>query len=554
MLRKGSMVVSTLCTVALLITAVPRDGHAAGFAQRAQEVLTFYAENPSMFSRTDDVTGYAKSGIYHAMAHYATGDIAGGNEITTHIFNNVGGGSMFLVMAGMDCYLRYKQHMPDALKSRIRSFVTGYGEYPFGSTENHHLMSGTGGYLASEEWPDWSKASTVKSACREHLHGFIDKLAKKGIAEYDSPTYLAFDINCMLSLYDHARDPQMKQRAQIGLEILLADMAGEWVGGSWASSTLRTHQFCHDATDGTITGLTGYVYFGGVRMPVQSDGAGVMNAVSTYRLPAVIERMATDRSQPVTHLETHMAWHGARKTTYLDRTYGVFSQYDGNGSLFWSDQMHRAGVVWTSTIVGAKFIVKHPKSGIVGETATNQVMQHEGVLVGVAKESMTGYVPQSGTVLEQREQDGWLFLDGGTVYIAFTSAGGYTWGGTVTVDGVNPRYLIWDHSNWETVYRTFTLGGGTNKGWVIQTANPLDYAGFDAFVNNVLTGGSADISGVGNSNPTMKYTTIDGDRLQITFDGSGGGGGTDRRLVNGTPLDYANWPRMHNPWVHADLY
>lgn len=522
---------------------------------RIDEVLAFYATNPSMFSPTDDPTGYAKSGVYHAMACYETGDIARGNEIATHIFNNPGGASMFLVMAGMDLYCRYNQHMGETLKGKIRSFVTGYGEYPFGSTENHHLMSAAGGYLASEYWPDWGKAASVKISTRDEIYKFVgEKLCPKGIAEYDSPVYLPFDINCLLSLHDHAKDEAMRTRALIGLEVLLADMGSEWVGGCWATSTLRTHEFNHDARDGQISGLTGYVYFGGPGLPAQSDGAGVMAAVSSYRLPRILEIIGTDRSEPFTHKETHMAWHGARKTTYCNKSYGVYSQHDGNGALFWSDQMHRAGVTWQSSKQGGKFIVKHGKNGVVGETAANQVMQHEGVLVGVAKESMTGYVPQTGSIVEQREEEDWLFLDAGSCYIAFTSAGGYSWGGTIEIDGVNKKYLIWDHSNYRASYKTFSLGGG-NKGWVIQTAHPDEFSSFDAFVNAVKNDASVDASGVGNNDPKMKYTTIDGDVLEMTYDGNGGWTRieTDGRKVNGTALDFGNWPRMDNPWVHADL-
>lgn len=525
----------------------------AGFEQRAQEVLQYYGTHESIFSPTDDATGYAKSGVYHAMAAYAIGDTNRGNQITTHIFSSPGGASMFLVMAGMDLYLRYNQYMPGTLKDRIRSFVTSFDGYPFGTTENHKVMSATGAFLACETWPDWSRASSVKSACHAHMVEFIDRLCRWGLAEYDSPTYEVFFVNSLLSLYDHTQDSDLRQRALMGLEVLLADMAGEWVDGVWGASTLRTHKFVGEAADGKISRMVGYIYFGGPAFPAPNDGCAVMCAVTSYRLPQVIEAMGTDRTTPHVHKETAMAWTGARKTTCINHGYAVYSQYDGNQSLFWSDQMHRAGVAWSTVDLGAQFVVKHPKAGLAGESQYNQVLQHEGVLVGVAKESMTGYVPRNGGAREVRESGGWVFVDGGSAYVAFTCHGGYAWGGDVVARGINPTYLVADTSNWTSTYRSFSLNGGSKNGWVVQTAHPSVYAGFDAFVQAVQNNTAPDFSGVGNSDPMVRYTTLDGDALQITYDGRGGGGGTDRRLVNGTPLDYANWPRLDNPWMHSDL-
>jgi hypothetical protein len=305
--------------------------------------------------------------------------------------------------------------------------------------------------------------------------------------------------------------------------------------------------------DGEIAGLTGYLYFGGPALPAQSDGCGIMSAVSSYRIPRIIEIIGTDRSKPYTHRETHMAWSGARKTTFVNDGLAVYSQYDGNGSLFWSDQMHRAGVVWSSDHLGAQFVVKHPKSGLIGETPANQVLQHRGVLLGVAKESMTGYVPLAAALVECREENGWLYLNTGSAYIAFSCKGGFSWGANVTLDGVGAQYLKYDHSNYSVNYRTLSLNGGAKNGWVIQTAASRDFPTFTAFVDKVKGSGRVDFAGVDNADPQVKYTTIDGDNLEITYDGTGGGSGTGRRKVNGVPLNYGAWPRSENPWMKSDV-
>ncbi len=549
MKKFGSIVVALV----LVCVGGVSDVEALGAVEeRAEEVIAFYAENPSMFDRTDDPTGYAKSAVYHAMARYAAGDIEGGNELAAYIFDNPGGASMFLVMAGMDLYLRYGEHMPEDVRESARNFITGYSEYPFGSTENHSAMTAAGGYLAAQTWPDWDQAEEVRESTRESIFELVDNLARRGLAEYDSPIYHTFFVNPLLSVYDHAEDEEMRRRAEIGLDIALADMAPEWVDGAWGASTLRTGNFQTDAQDGYIAALTGYVYFGGRAKPAQNDGCGVMSAVSSYRPPEIIQIMGTDRQEPYVHRETHMAWHGARKTSFVNQTYALFSQYDGNGSLFWSDQMLRSGLVWSSVEPGAKFTVKAPTNNLTGESPNNQVLQHKGVLAGVAKEEMTGFVPESGAVVEQREEDGWLFLNGGAVYIAFTCRDGYDWGESIEVQGVHPQYLTWDDSNWTEEYGTFTFGGGAT-GWVIQTAHPDEFDGFDAFVNAVLEGPGAVFSEHEEGEPSTVYEDLDGNVLEITFDGRGGGDGTDRRLVNGEPLDYAAWPRFDNPWMQGEV-
>ncbi len=516
------------------------------FKERSQKLIEFYASNTINRSKEEDPTGYVKSAIYTAMARYASGDIEKANKLADYIYNNPARASMFLVMGGMDLYMRYNKHMSDETKKKARKYITGYDDYTGGSTENHHLMFATGGYLASEEWQDWERSENVNKKTKKYIMKFVDNIAKYGMKEHDSPTYHIFYVNCMLSLYDHASDQEIKNKAKIGLEILIADMAAEWLKGNWCSSTLRTYYFTYNPYVSELSGLLGWLYWGGCEMPPQSDGIAIMSAVSSYRLPDVLKKIGKDRSFAYTHRESHDLLPdsqlnkpaGFRKYNYMNKEFSLFSQYDGNGSLGWHDQMQRWGLVWVSEYPQNTFLLKHPVSWIRGDTANNQVLQHKNVLVGVSCEDMEGYLPLRKHLKDEIIESKNIFIDTGSVYFAFQSINEFEW-----EDNIKVR---------NNEYRKIKLPEG-NNGWIVEVYLADEIKNLQEFSKKIKQKTVIDGSGITKNKPELKYKDLSGNQLEIKFDDNKEKKGTRLRKINGKPIKYEKWPRVENPWMNAEV-
>jgi len=511
------------------------------FDDRAQELIRYHATHDPKYDRESDPTGYVKSGVYTAMALYASGDTEAANRMADDLFTNPHSASMFLAMAGMDLYFRYGDVMPDELKDKARRFITSFDDYTGGTTENHGIMFATAGYLAAQEWPDWEQADAVREETQAHLLEFIDEMTQHGITEHDSPIYHIFFVNSLLALHDHATNPEMQQKSAVGLELLLTTMAPEWLDGYWATSTLRTATFNHDPRRRlSITGPLGWLYWGGTVRPLTEDGAVVMSAVSDYRLPEVLQYIGQDRRRPYVHRETHGRTFNRedkyRKYTYMDRDYAMYSQFDGNGDLAWHDQLQRMGIVWVSDFPGSTFVIKHPVDDRGrGDTKDGQVLQHERSLIGVYRDTLDGYLPNTDAVVEQIEEDGWLFVHGGTVLIGAKVINGYTWEDPLDVIG--------------TEFKRFHSEADRN-GVVIQTAAVEDFSGdsprtvLEGFANAVKSQTEIDASEVDSNRPKLRFVDLAGNVLEMEFSGD--------RTINGQVVDYLDWPLFENPWMVSE--
>ncbi len=154
----------------------------------------------------------------------------------------------------------------------------------------------------------------------------------------------------MLVLYDFAADPVMKRKAQMMLDLLLADFAAEHLNGNYGGGHSR------DYPDDIINPLSApaarvaWLYFGQpkdeqwdeTRFRPRHRGSWetVFGALSSYRLPEIIYQMATDRSRPYVQTETKRVRNIIRfgdvknppvyKYTYMTQDYALGSLQGGN--------------------------------------------------------------------------------------------------------------------------------------------------------------------------------------------------------------------------------
>ncbi|TNJ66407.1 hypothetical protein FE784_10545 [Paenibacillus hemerocallicola] len=575
------------------------DGQDEAFAARGRLLLEQTIRCPVP---DDDVP---RRRMFHAIARLGLGtetDTALKHIAETN--DDPGNAAMFFRHANIDAMLRFGHLYDGTLSGKVKESMTAADHYSLqGGTENHRIMNAVAGFLTGQVWPDWERAADVRSRCAEYLGRYFTRITHYGQGEFDSTTYSVFYINTLATLYDFSLDPQLRRKAGMTIDWLLANTAGDWLNGIFTGAHSRDYHPTETITN-AAAGTTGaWLYFGG-REPDFPSGEchyAVINALSAYRAPAGIVRLAQDRDAPFEHRETHdvigtgettndnhrtndvagadvrikgygyVSRAGVYKYNYVAKGFTLGSMADGKqGDVVMTGQTRRWSLDWDSAQPSSVLFFNHPFPDFgraeeryvekwIGSSPYEQVVQAKGALVSlvnIPSGETYQYGPRdpfpsdrdpyidgfiSGTAILQLAEDasGWLFAHGGSVLIAVRPLRPYRW----LEDGSGHRRL---------------RSEGLKNGVVVEAADPAGFAeredaGLDEqaairavlerFRGQVLLRTRLDDSAIAEAAPTVAYTSLSGDVLRITYDGE--------RTVNGEPVRFERWPLIGNPFLHS---
>jgi hypothetical protein len=554
------------CIMLFVFGLVVMNVNASGFEERRRYILDYYsrAYPNEHYWGDDDI----KTAMGFALARLETG-----KEVTRALdmidrMQDVPF-DMFDRHQNIDAYFRFSSVYPETLKEKVKKTMTDYDYSVDGSTENHKLMFKTAGYLTALAFPDWKNADATMEHCRSGLLKIMNETVHYGIKEYDSPTYGTFYITCLLSLYDHCTDPDFKKRVRMALEWHLLNMAPEWMNGYFISSSLREYYFACSPWMQSPYPLIGWLFFGGGPDPaleqayengeliINNEGFfSVLVALTSYRIPEIIRQIASDRTRAYVHKESHdmtpfsqlnYPW-GFRKYTYINKTYGLASQWDGL-SLGWSGQMRRWKLVWESEAPASTFFLTHPcyyegsAERLFGATPREQVLQHKGTLLAMYKiESgepypyVTGVVPVDAIRQIKEDKSGWIFFDGGSVLFAIKFFHPYIWSEEKEFRGVIHKILRCDQRSTAVVVETalpeaYPASGGKTSLELFER-DILNKTGLDYIVRDV-------------EYREAVYKSLHGDTLKIVYNYG--------RFINGEQVDYDNWSLYSNSWMEQSV-
>jgi hypothetical protein len=305
---------------------------------------------------------------------------------------------------------------------------------------------------------------------------------------------------------------------------------------------------------------------------------------------------ATERDRPYVH---RSRFDGVNhfQTSFIDRTYGVFStalthpptgrkssiwgQTYPYGVMFDQPDTTKASICWmTVPTCDDKPLTNHTQ-GI--DSRFCEYLQREGALLLVANDltnpkllpeiradvkghrqfsletrSILGYVPDGCLALiDDATTDGRIFLDYGSVLIAFTASKPFSW---------KPRGGLFSGGGLSKQDSEFRIAAD-DAALALEAAHPDEFpaaspaerlAAFKRAIvaKTKLTLGTAELPGepVKGQDPATpvpprtvaKATYIDrfGHVLDKTFQGLA--------KIDDQDVDYASWPLVDNPWIHQD--
>lgn len=482
-------------------------------------------------------------------------------------------GDMFWMYPFITVTFAGREMLPAETKAQMRDLWRTYHPYR-GDTENHWAMYYTAMYLITQMYPNaagdtWfnGKTSTENfQEAEEYLVSWMDLTTTIGQGEYDSPDYFGVYIVPMAQLYAWADDPEMRLRAGMMLEWLVADFAVESLDGIYTGAHSRTYPDpVKNQWPTSSTGVS-WLLFGDTDF--YARGESTILALSGWRPPEILHHIATDRSAPYQHREAKRTRHRMRfsdvrnapvyKTTYMRSEYSVGSS---QGGLLQPIQQHTWDVTWavpepqdahntlftvhpyssweelgmyfswftgwlTEGVVRSKTTYDSPDKW-TGGSPHEKVFQHEDAVIAlydIPEETrfphINGYFSRD---LEDLTEDpsGWIFARGGDALIGYYPLAPYVW--ETEEDGTR---------------RLFSTS--LKNGAVVQVAPASHFGDLDGFRRAVV---ELPIEVSMSPEPSVNFVSLQGHRLSFSY--------SQTPTVDGLALDYAGWPLFDGPFMRS---
>lgn len=525
---------------------------------RIDSILTF-------FSRGDVGTDYAAAlaRIYDPLARQSGVDML----------------RSLLAMASVNPIDRFRMtatllhgwtHIPDSLRQRMQD-IWSYAPVTL-EAEHDEVIFHTSLLLSAERFPRAQRWFNGRSTdeniayARTALIAWMDATVREGQQEFDSPTYGSLFITSMLLLRQFAAEAPMRTRADLMLQWLLADYFHEYQGGQFGGAHAREEMYSALQPMGSEMSALAWLYIGdGAQLYAREQ---IFAALSDFRPDSVLIRLATMKNQPFLAREVKRSQRRIRgdsvavrpvvKQTWIDPLYMVGSM---RGGLVQVREQHTWDITWsadgTSTTLfsmhpyaeaaaAAEFLPHAPERAlrsiavvdpfyktmtkVTGGSPFEDVYQHRNTIVALydvpmevrSFPVMVGYLPLDVEAFDvDTAKSGWITINAGDVYL-----------------GVYPlrRGHLFDQG---PARRIFSPAG---RNGMIAFAVGRNAAGEYARFRDRVRKLTVDTSAL-ESAARVRFTTIDGDRLECTF----GRGMT----VNGKAQAYETDMLFDSAWLSS---
>lgn len=449
-----------------------------------------------------------------------------------------------------------------------------------GDTENHWIMYYTTLYLMAQYWPElpaeeWytgkSSEENMQEA-RDYIVWWMDITTTIGQGEYDCTHYIGEYLKPMFQLAAWAEDPEMRIRGQMMIDYILADFAIDTLDGIYVGAHARTDDTPVLEKHNGLSSMFAWLFFGNTPRSRSRTSWSIYVAANAhyYEVPEVLYKIATDRDGPYLSRElkrTRERWRNSEerfkrvyKTTYVHPDYAVGSD---QGGLLQPIQQHSWDLTWAvddprgvhNTIFSlnphysdlelqmyfteyAHFMAEAVNNQgkptytsaetFLGGSPYEQVFQEDDVVIalynipeGANHEHINGFFSKDLSRLEE-DESGWIFVQGGDVYIAYYPLAPYDW---------EPL-----ENGGKRLFSPFRMNGT-----ILQPASKEDFPSWETFKDAVR---SRELIIDREDGPKVYYETLTGKAIQVQFG--------EEPLVNGEPVDFENWPLFESPYLEAE--
>ncbi|MCL4539716.1 MAG: hypothetical protein M1469_04530 [Bacteroidetes bacterium] len=479
-------------------------------------------------------------------------------------------GDMFWMVAVMDMYLHGKNDMSPAVKEAIRNAWKTYTPYR-GDTENHWLQYHSMLFLASEQWPnlpgsDWYNGRSSKTNLRDSknfLLAWMKETTTIGSGEFDSPDYFPEYFNPLVLLAEYAKDPEIKQMANMMCDYYLAEFATESLDGQFVGGYSRVYEPAVYEPSRSNVNAYAYLYFD--QGAAIHSGWVTIAALSNYRPPKIIYDIAHDRSKPYVNTSIKRVRNNIRygkernpkvfKYDYIDSDYAIGSI---QGGFLQPIQQHTWGLFFThgfpftevfsiepywsglelgtffpeeretmiASVIDSKGTYNKPNKW-TGSSPFERTFQHKNTLIvlyniapGTNTEYVDGFFPKALDTLIS-DWHGWIVGKAGTAYFGWYPLQPYEWMNEGTY----------------TELRSYH----PQNGLVLEARDKSQVGSFDHFLSLLKNHKpSADLN---PKHVAVTYRTLNGKEMHFVF--------PDVRELNGKKVNMMDYRYYKGPFLNS---
>lgn len=495
--------------------------------------------------------------------------------------NNLRLVDFFRLWPAMDCYVRNKDKLDEKSKADFKKLMTGINFYAYSTTANLNMMMWTARHLGEQEWGADAFVPLVRDST-SHYHSdpdipFRDRLLEKladiartGGPEYASRDYGTGNFAPILTLAQLSKDPEIRRRAMIAHESVLARYAAVWLRGSLIITSGRSYPDMFDDPEGFTCYL--WVFLGGDL--ISSDkpitpATPMFNVVGPcldaaflgQEVPDILQKIARNRDHPYEAHNRFEERSSSRQISWVDQSYGVFSEaFHTNPHPF--PQTYPPGVRWIDRNTEHHTILwltvplldqegqsraSHPHGF---NLAAQTTFQHGGTILYVINTEPKGkkveypyglcYVPGGALALVDESRDaGRVFLHYPGVLIAISSTKPFAWDRKAPVRMPNSATpLPADDSEFRIEGPTFAAAIETAP--ATEFPETLPEQRLAAFRKAVIAKSKVELL----TEPALagRYTCRDCAVLQRQFAGPA--------ELDGKSVDFDHWPLAGSPFVN----
>lgn len=485
-------------------------------------------------------------------------------------------------------YFAFGPKLPkDITDSMVFEVTNFFGQLRSGGTENHAWMHRTSGYLWAEHLPAVGSAKVPDSDktnlqwTRDWLRTEVRKWYTVGQGEYDSSTYIAFNLAAWSNVYDYTSDAKMKDLARAALDWEAAAMALKYFHGCNLGPEARGFA---DSAVTTITDWAGWLWWDGSARPIRpanpdlGDGDGQRNlkdadisihaticlAMSQYRPHPVIRNIATKNVKlPFEARGSKPSYYGP--TPNKDQEYLYVNDQYAMGTLYSAED----GLKTTGTILPQTTMFKvavldkdnvrtfgasngyHRHFPLEGRTPYDQYHQHRDAAINICyvdkpEDNRTRHRSIFGVPLAAGEpgyrENGWYFWQVNKAYVGVKALNGKAEFGQVTRADDSGGMI-----NVESKTHRWLVSPGSPGGWVVQLGQQPQYPSLNHFAKAVLNDCVLDTSKLATDR-IVTFKSLAGDTLKIRH--TGGPGGRPEAWTNGKAVDFTQWPVYESPYMN----
>jgi hypothetical protein len=231
--------------------------------------------------------------------------------------------SDFILHAILRLLYQFSDHLKvsSGLLERSQQVVLGFKYWPDEPgldsmctwTENHQVLFTSAAYLAGQLFPnqvftnDGLTGRQKMAIHRPRLLRWLDLRFRTGFSEWLSHVYYDEDLAALASLVDFSRDKELARRAEMVIDLILADMALHSYRGIFGSTHGRSYEPAKKWSPREGTASTHKLFFGtGFFSNADNMSAACLALSPRYRLPQVLYDIANDAEQPETSIRQRM--------------------------------------------------------------------------------------------------------------------------------------------------------------------------------------------------------------------------------------------------------